>query len=122
LGWRFFPRYFFQLLPAAVLLGARGICLLPAKARVALVGLALIAPMVRFGPRYLQVEDPVWVDTAMDRDSRAAAALIRAVAPGSLFVWGFRPELYIYTRWPAATRFLDSQPLTGVPADRHLVD
>ena len=39
-----------------------------------------------------------------------------------LFVWGFRPELYVYTGLPAATRFLDSQPLTGVPADRHLVD
>ena len=37
-------------------------------------------------------------------------------------MWGFRPELYIYTGLPAATRFLDSQPLTGVPADRHLVD
>jgi len=35
-------------------------------------------------------------------------------------VWGFRPEIYVYTGLPAATRFLDSQPLTGVPADRHL--
>jgi hypothetical protein len=58
----------------------------------------------------------------MDRDSQAAAAMIRKVArPGdSLFVWGYRPELYAYTRLPAATRFLDTQPLTGVPADRHL--
>jgi hypothetical protein len=58
----------------------------------------------------------------MDRDSRAAASLIRNMArPGdSLFVWGYRPELYAYTRLPAATRFLDTQPLTGVPADRHL--
>ena len=35
-------------------------------------------------------------------------------------VWGFRAELFIYTGMPAATRFLDSQPLTGVAADRHL--
>lgn len=28
--------------------------------------------------------------------------------------------MYVYTRCPAGTRFLDSQPLTGVPADRHL--
>ena len=58
----------------------------------------------------------------MDRDSRAAAALTRRLAqPGdTLFVWGFRPELYVYTGLPAATPFLDSQPLTGVPADRHL--
>jgi hypothetical protein len=58
----------------------------------------------------------------MDRDSRAAAALALAAArPGdTLFVWGYRPEIYVYTRMPAATRYLDSQPLSGVPADRHL--
>ena len=58
----------------------------------------------------------------MDRDSRAAAALTRQLAqPGdTLFVWGYRPEIYVYTQLPAATMFLDSQPLTGVPADRHL--
>ena len=63
-----------------------------------------------------------WRDTAMDRDSRAAAAIVRAAAkPGdTLFVWGYRPEIYVYSHLPAATRFLDSQPLTGVPADRHL--
>jgi hypothetical protein len=41
-------------------------------------------------------------------------------AGDTLFVWGFRPELYPYTGLRAGTRFLDSQPLTGVPADRHL--
>ena len=58
----------------------------------------------------------------MDRDSRAAAAIVSAAAkPGdTLFVWGYRPEIYVYSHLPAATRFLDSQPLTGVPADRHL--
>jgi hypothetical protein len=41
--------------------------------------------------------------------------------PGdTLFVWGYRPEDYVYTRLPAATMYLDAQPLTGVPADRHL--
>ena len=33
LGWRFFPRYFFQLLPMMVLLGARGACLAPTRMR-----------------------------------------------------------------------------------------
>src|SRR5262249_48067294 len=47
---------------------------------------------------------------------------LKTTVSGTLFVWGFRPELYIYTGLPAASRFLDSQPLTGVPADRHLVD
>ena len=45
----------------------------------------------------------------------------RQARPGdTLFVWGYRPELYVYSRLPAATVWLDSQPLTGVPADRHL--
>lgn len=126
LGWRFFPRYYFQLLPAMVLLAARGIPLLPMRARIAVVGLALLVPSVRFGPRYFQLAagERGWVDTAIDRDGREAAALVRSLAaPGdTLFVWGFRPELYVYTGLPAASRFLDSQPLTGVPADRHLVD
>jgi hypothetical protein len=28
----------------------------------------------------------------------------------------------VYTGLPAGSRFLDSQPLTGVPADRHLTE
>src|SRR5665811_255609 len=80
-------------------------------------------PLARFAPTYfLAARDAGWRDTAMDRDSRAAAAMVRAAAkPGdTLFVWGYRPEIYVYSHLPAATRFLDSQPLTGVPADRHL--
>jgi len=126
IGWRFFPRYFFQILPAMVLLSARGICLLPRGVCAGLVALALLVPLVRFGPRYFQLAtgEHGWADTAMDRDSREAAALVRSLAKPSdtLFVWGFRPEVYVYSGLPAASRFLDSQPLTGVPADRHLVD
>ena len=51
-GWRFFPRYFFQILPPMVLLGARGICLMPARARSGVLALALLIPLARFGPRY----------------------------------------------------------------------
>ncbi len=60
----------------------------------------------------------------MDRGSRQAAAAVLAHArPGdTLFVWGYRPDIYAYTRMPAASRFLESQPLTGVFADRHLFD
>jgi hypothetical protein len=128
-GWRFFPRYFFQVLPVMALLGARGICLLPRTARVSLLVVALMVPVIRFGPRYVLLARDLatgrehdWADVAMDRDSREVAAITSSLKGGSLFVWGFRPELYIYTGIPAATRFLDSQPLTGVPADRHLVD
>ncbi|HWB84190.1 MAG TPA: hypothetical protein VG675_08625 [Bryobacteraceae bacterium] len=121
-GWRFFPRYYFELLPVMVLAAARGFTLLGRKREF--VALLLLIPASRFGPRYVMLAAgrTGWTDTAMDDDSRAAAALVRRMErPGdTLFVWGFRPELYVYTNLPAATRFLDSQPLTGVPADRHL--
>jgi hypothetical protein len=130
LGWRFFPRYYFEVLPIAVLAGARGLTVLSRRrGAIAVLPLLLLIPLARFGPRYamlardlLEGRPHQWVDLAMDQDSRKAAAIARGLArPGdTLFVWGFRPELYVYTRLPAATRYLDSQPLTGVPADRHL--
>jgi hypothetical protein len=124
-GWRFFPRYYFILLPVAVLAASRGM-VLAGRWRLALLALLLV-PLVRFGPRYVMLAaggESEWRDTAMDRDSRAAARLVLAMArPGdTLFVWGYRPDLYVYTRLPAATRFLESQPLSGVLADRHLFD
>ena len=121
-GLRFFPRYYFQLLPIFVLLAARGCTMLGRKGR-ALVLLLLLIPAARFGPGYFTaLHNREWRDTAMDRDSRAAAALTRQMAKAgdTLFVWGYRPEIYVYTQLPAATMYLDSQPLTGVPADRHL--
>jgi hypothetical protein len=120
-GLRFFPRYYFLLLPATVLLAAHAVVRFP-RLRTAILILLLI-PAIRFAPTYARaLRDPNWSDTAMDRDSRNAAAAIRRIAkPGdTLFVWGYRPELYVYTGLPAATTYLDSQPLTGVPADRHL--
>lgn len=133
-GWRFLPRYMDQLLPPLIIAGSRGFALAFEKKvrwmEAALV-IALIVPTIRFGPRYailagetLHGYPHLWTDTAMDRDSRAAADLILKTAkPGStLFVWGYRPNVYVYTRLAAASRFWDSQPLTGVPADRHLSD
>lgn len=120
LGWRFFPRYFFLLLPAFVIMASRGFALLKSRVLVAVAAAAMIVPAVRFGPRYFSLEG--WGDLAMDRDSRAASAIIRGAArPGStLYVWGYRPEIFVYTGLAPATRYLDSQALTGVPADRHL--
>ncbi len=124
-GWRFFPRYYFLLLAPMVMVAARGITLMGRWWKVAALALLLV-PLGRFGPRYviLAAGQTNWNDTAMDRDSRDVAELIRRRArPGAtLFIWGFRPEMYVYTRLPAANRFLDSQPLTGVPADRHLTE
>lgn len=130
-GWRFFPRYYFLLLPVMVLAASRGFTLMPRRRAAVVLALALAIPLVRFGPRYvLLARDAVtgrpsrWRDVAMDRDSRAAARLVKEqTRPGdTLFVWGYRPDLYIYTRLPAATRFLESQPLSGVLADRHLFE
>ena len=120
LGWRFFPRYFFLLLPALAIPAARGLANLRSKALIALVGISLAVPAIRFTPRYLSIQG--WNDLAMDRDSQEAARLaLRYARPGStLYVWGYRPEIFVYTGLKPATRYLDSQALTGVPADRHL--
>ena len=51
----------------------------------------------------------------------AAHIVQRDAGPGAtLLVWGYRPEVFAESRMIAASRFLDSQPLTGVIADRHL--
>jgi 4-amino-4-deoxy-L-arabinose transferase-like glycosyltransferase len=137
-GWRFSPHYMNQMLPPLAIAGARGIILLSAETRlplrrfsmIVLITVALI-PMVRFGPRYLQlVADNLagrshnWRDVAMDQESREAAALVKMLAkPGdTIFIWGYRPNIVVYTRLPVASRMWESQPLTGVPADRHLRD
>lgn len=124
-GLRFFPRYYFLLLPPVVLMGARGIAIMKRPAAIAVLALVLI-PMVRFGPRYarLLTGDRQWSDIAMMQDSRHAAAILREIAsPGdALLVWGYRPDIFVFSGLPAGTRYLDSQPLTGVIADRHLTD
>jgi hypothetical protein len=119
LGLRFSPRYYLVLLPPLVLAGARGLALMPARVRWGVLALLLI-PAGRFGPRLLNTAD--WADTAMNRDSAAAARWISGLAkPGdTILVWGYRPDILVYTRLPLGAPFLDSQPLTGVIADRHL--
>jgi hypothetical protein len=132
LGTRFAPHYFLQLLPPLVIAASRGMVLALRtypKPAIALLTALLLVPFIRFGPRdallaldNLSHRDPNWSDVVMDVDSQHAAAKIRALAhPGdTLFVWGYRPDLYVYTRMTSESRFWDSQPLTGVPADRHL--
>lgn len=121
-GSRFFPRYYFLLLPMIALAGARGLMLLRAQARwLALV--LLLIPVVRFGPRYATVAwygTAGWPDAALMEDSRRVAAMLPHGC--KLLVWGYRPDVYVFSGCAAATPFLDSQPLTGVIADRHLTD
>ena len=127
-GWRFFPRYYFQLLPVMVLAGARGFALLGRK-RATVVLALLLVPLIRFGPRYVTLAGDLftgsehqWSDIAMYQGSRQAARIVNQLAkPGdTLLVWGYRPDIFVETRLPAGSPFLDSQPLTGVIADRHL--
>ncbi|MBC7924380.1 MAG: glycosyltransferase family 39 protein [Bryobacteraceae bacterium] len=120
-GLRFFPRYYFFLLPPLAVLAARGLTLLPARFCVGVV-LLLFIPLVRFAPRYFSQKN--WSDTVLMSDSSAASQLMlkyRTKPKPSLLVWGYRPEVFVFSGLPAATRFLDSQPLTGVLADRHLI-
>jgi hypothetical protein len=137
-GWRFSPHYLNQLLPPLTIAGGRGICILAAEdfaplRRIGATVLAVTAlvPMIRFGPRYfllaadnLAGRSHVWRDVALDQESRQASALIRTLArPGdTILIWGYRPNIVVYTRLPVASRMWESQPLTGVPADRHLRD
>ncbi len=138
-GTQFAPRYFLQLLPPVTLAASRGLALLLSDrasrhARLAwtAAGLLVLLPLIRFGPRYgllaldLAAGRPHrWSDVILDQDSRAAAARVNEHenAGDTLFVWGYRPGVFVYTRLPASSSiFWDSQPLTGVPADRHLFD
>jgi hypothetical protein len=130
MGWRFFPRYFFQLLPALALPAARGFSIAPPRWRVALASLLAI-PLIRFLPPSVQLAAETLQgrphashDLALFEDSRRAAGVVTS-APDTdrtALVWGYRPEIYTLANLVPGTRFLDSQPLSGVLADRHLTD
>jgi hypothetical protein len=114
------------------IVASRGVVLALERHRkivAAVLAVLLLVPLVRFGPRYVllaaddvEQQAPHWSDVVMDLDSQAVARQILAKRkPGdTLFVWGYRPDIYVYTRMSSDTKFWDSQPLTGVPADRHL--
>jgi hypothetical protein len=127
-GWRFFPRYYFQLLVPMVLLSARGFVLYRRTLWRWALPVLLLVPLIRFGPRYVILGNDLihhrphqWSDLALGQDSEAAAGLI-SDRTGTLLVWGYRPDVFAWTQMEAGTRFLDSQPLTGVLADRHLTN
>ncbi|HTS50316.1 MAG TPA: glycosyltransferase family 39 protein [Bryobacteraceae bacterium] len=138
LGTQFAPRYFLQLLPPLTLAASRGVSLLFEDVRgrrnrlawAAMVVAALI-PFIRFGPRYVLLARDLltgrahrWSDVVLNQDDQRVAARINQMKStgDTLFVWGYRPGVFVYTRLTAASIFWDSQPLTGVPADRHLFD
>ncbi|HXJ37852.1 MAG TPA: hypothetical protein VNH18_01165, partial [Bryobacteraceae bacterium] len=124
LGYRFFPRYYLLLLPALLIPASRALMEYTRRqSRSFLLWTALLTlliPAIRFTPPYLNI--PTNKDLALDRDSRESArqALKLARPNSTLYVWGYRPELFVYTNLKPANRYIDSQALTGVPADRHL--
>jgi hypothetical protein len=117
-GQRFFPRYYFHLLPPLCIAAAHGWPKLgPWQWAVAAL---LIVPMVRYTPAYWRGERSQ--DLALFRDARQAAEVIREQARDgdTILTWGYRPEVDALVRLPLGSRFLESQPLTCVFADRHL--
>jgi len=167
LGGRLYSHYFFQILPALCLIGARGLtgiisglkkrdpALRQAIAMILVLGFAFT--LIRFhGRTAILAADLVqgrksdmtvrWFHERIDREERMAAAVvrdlpdeensverfgleeIRANGPRTravrgpedyLFVWGYRPEIYYFSGLLPASRYLSTQPLTGVPADVH---
>lgn len=61
-----------------------------------------------------QLPDPVGA-----ADLKDVEALRRDAPDDYLFVWGYRPEIYYWSGLRPASRYLSTQPLTGVPADIH---
>ena len=131
IGWRLPPRYLNQLYPPLVIMGSCGIAALLVRRTwwQLLLLAAIVIPLVRFMPRYAQLlaedwrgEAHDWRDATMDRESRDGAKIVEALArPGdTIFIWGYRPNVVVYTRLPIVGPMWESQPVTGVPADRHL--
>jgi hypothetical protein len=99
------------------------------KPALAVLTICLLVPLIRFGPRYFSLaydgltnRVPNWIDVNLDLDSQDVARVLKPMAHSgdTLFVWGYRPDIYVFTRLIPPGLFWDSQPLTGVPADRHL--
>ena len=167
LGGRLYSHYFFQILPALCLIGARGLTEIRSRLRrrdagfrngvTAILVLGFLFTLVRFhGRTVILAADMVrgrkssitsgWFHERIDREERMVAAVVRDMPDGEdaganaglediragaprtrevrgsedyLFVWGYRPEIYYIAGLLPASRYLSTQPLTGVPADVH---
>ena len=122
-GLRFFPRYYFFLLVPVVVLGGRALEGMRPVLRWAVL-LLLLIPVVRFGPRDVQLAlgNQKWDDLALFHDSQTIAKYLKEQSKpeDSLFVWGYRPDIDALSRLKGGTPYLESQPLNCVFADRHL--
>jgi Dolichyl-phosphate-mannose-protein mannosyltransferase len=172
LGGRFFGHYFFQVIPALALIGARTahhawpFLRVGAKARrtewvrrcaIGALSIGFALTLVRTHTRTAVLaadwfrgvrsdSTREWFHYRLNHEELEAAAVVRAVEADDLdkmwlpteslrangprfrdprgpddylFVWGYRPEIYYWSGLLPASRFLSTQPLTGVPADLH---
>ncbi len=111
MGLRFFPRYYFLLLPVMVPMAARGFGMLGRRRE--LVALLLLIPATRFGPTYLTaLRGGPWRDTAMDQDSRQCRG--GAAAAGK--AGGYAAGVGIPTGTLRIHRAARGHPLSGFPA------
>jgi len=108
-GFRFFGHYYFQLVPASVLIAAPVVVGLSKQWRnlalAALAAPALVCTMIGFFPTgdaasipYAQIADRVRAETRPNEQ---------------VFVWGDLPEVYWSSRREPATRFVHTGFLTG---------
>ena len=133
-GRRFYGHYFIQLIPALAILAAVGLSQLMKQLRrtptlalrfaaAALVLLTLFS-FYRFQERAIVfafdtiIRRPIsdrWLLVRFNRDIRNIAAYIDAhTSPEeTIFVWGFKPEIYYASNRPLASRYLSFVPLTG---------
>jgi 4-amino-4-deoxy-L-arabinose transferase-like glycosyltransferase len=169
LGGRFFGHYFFQIMPALCLIGARGLRGITFELQKRRTARLLLLPLLAAGFGFTIVRfhsrTPVlaadwlrgtrsaitegWYHERLKHEERRVAAVVREL-PGKeeaadqvgledmrpdgprtgegagqadyLFIWGYRPEIYYWSGLLPASRYLSTQPLTGVPADMHYFD
>jgi len=147
---RFFGHYFIQLLPALSILGARGLDHLMniyrsgsyrRLARWATASLIVMTAItfIRFHQRtaILAYETLTgrktsrsypWAISRDERELREIAAYVseRSASSAYIFVWGFRPEIYHFSRRRPASRYLSFYPLSGfnpgVPLEKAFAD
>ncbi|HEX2575615.1 MAG TPA: hypothetical protein VHK88_04650, partial [Aquihabitans sp.] len=112
-GFRFFPHYLVQLLPALALLAARGATRRPAWVRPA-VAWAVVASLAGAGLAW-----QVAVTDAPDVETSLAAHARRTTDAGDrILVWGNVPEVYWLADRQPAGGFTHSEFVTGYSGGR----
>jgi 4-amino-4-deoxy-L-arabinose transferase-like glycosyltransferase len=144
-GGRFFGHYFFQIIPALSLIGARGLFSIMAELKnqtlimrrvvILILVIAFSISLVRFHSLTVALaighftgrsneRVSKWFHNRLNRDEKMIVETIKASKNGTLFdeplfVWGYRPELYYWSGMIPVSKYLSVQLLTGIPSDVH---